>query len=326
MYDWLPEVCREIRGNLLEIYWLSIVPLTLLLIILEFFKLPEREPNALGVIKRAAISIILLMSFDEVIHTIAAIGDGIVLSISPKPHINQVLDEVWKFVQSVELSWLKYKETIIWVFSLMSFIFAYLGAFIADALVHFCWAILYILSPLMILAYIPQSTAKIAIGLYRSLCTVMTWKVMWAVLGVILLKFTTNVPITEADNYNAVLLIVINVFIGLSMLFVPIATKAFLSGDFAAYSGALAIAPAIASKKLIVSQLKKAGGFAAKRGKNFAFSGVRGTGRAVKGFGERFKGRKDASNQRPNYSDLNTKTKSVRTPKKSNTNKGDRRK
>lgn len=285
MYDWLPEVCRELRGNLVDIYWLSIVPLTLLLIILEFFKLPENQPDALKVIKRAAISIILLISFDEVIHTIATVGDGIVEAISPKPHINQVLDEVWNYIQTIELSWVKFKETIIWVFSLLSFIFAYLGAFIADAMVHFCWAILFVLSPLMILAYIPESTSKIATGLYRSLCTVMAWKILWCVLGVILLKFTANAPIGDGDDYNAILLIVINLFIGISMLFVPIATKAFLSADFAAYSGGLAAVPAMASKKIIVNQLKKAGRFSANKGKKMASQGFKSSGRALQDFG-----------------------------------------
>jgi hypothetical protein len=290
MYDWLPEVCRELRGNLIEIYWLSIVPLTLMLIILEFFKLPENEPNALKVIKRAVISIILLISFDEVIHTIALVGDGIVEAISPRPYINQVLEEVWKHIQEIELSWYKYKETIIWVFSLMSFILAYLGAFIADALVHFCWAILFVLSPLMILAYIPESTAKIATGLYRSLCTVMAWKILWSILGVILLRFTANAPISSGDNYNAILLIVINLFIGISMLIVPIATKAFLSADFAAFSGGLAAVPAMASKKILVSQLKKAGRFSASKGKGAISQGFRSTGRAFKGVGKSRRG------------------------------------
>ncbi len=328
MYDWLPEVCRELRGNLIEIYWLSIVPLTLMLIIFEFFKLPEKEPDALKVIKRAAISMILLISFDEVIHTIAVVGDGIVAAISPKPHINQVLDEVWNHIQTIELSWHKFKETIIWVFSLLSFIFAYLGAFIADALVHFCWAILFVLSPLMILAYIPEATAKIATGLYRSLCTVMAWKILWCVLGVILLKFTVHAPINEGDNYNAILLIVINLFIGISMLFVPIATKAFLSADFAAFSGGLAAVPAMASKKIIVNQLKKAGRLSTNKGKKLASQGFRSTGRALKDFGQYakekhgdFRSKRSVSNQ-PVSNGRGYRTSSSQTY----SNKGDRRK
>lgn len=286
MYDWLPEVCRDIRANIIGIYWLSIVPLTLLLIVLEFFKLPEREPDVLRIIKRAAISMILLMSFDEVMGLIAAVGDGIVNRISPTPHINQVLDEVWKFVQDIELSWHKFKEAIIWIFSLLSFIFVYLGAFISDALVHFCWAILFVMSPLMILAYIPESTAQVTKGLYRGLCVVMIWKILWIILGVILLKLTTHAPIANGEDYNSILLIVINLFIGASMLFIPIATKSFLSSDFAAFSGGLAVVPAIAGKKLLLNQLKRVGKYSSDRGQRVASYGLSLTGRAFRDLGK----------------------------------------
>ncbi len=271
MYDWLPEVCNDLRQNLVGIYWLSIAPLVTFLIILQFFNVFDKAPNASKVIHRALLSIIMLVSFEEVLHLITYVGDGVVFAISPKPHINEVLDEAWTFVTGMEISWLKYKETIIWIFSLISFIFAYLGAFIADALVHFVWAILYVLSPLMILAYIPEKTAKICTGLYQSLCTVITWKIMWAVLSVILLKFVTHAPIQDGDNYNAILLIVINLFIGGSMLFIPFTTKAFIGSDFAGYAAGLSMAPAMAGKNLVNSGLKKASGFA----KNKAVNGLR---------------------------------------------------
>ncbi len=285
MYEWLPEVCKEIRSNMIEIYWISIVPLTLLLIILEFFKLPEREPNALGIIKRAALSIILLMSFDEVFRMISLIGDGIVTHISPTPHINEVLSEMWKFVKDMELSWHQFKETLIWILSLLSFIFAYLGAFIADALVHFCWGILFVMSPLMILAYISEATSQITKGLYRSLCIVMVWKITWTALGVILLKLTAHAPIAQGDDYNAILLIVINLFIGTSMLVVPITTKAFLSSDFATFAGGLAAIPAIASQKIITGHIKKAATLSSQKGKQVASHGVKITARNLKNFG-----------------------------------------
>jgi hypothetical protein len=284
MYDWLPEVCREIRGNLVGIYWMSIVPLTLLLICLEFFKLPESQPDAMKVIKRAALSIIMLVTFDEVANLIAMVGDGVVEAISPEPQINQVLAEVWSFVQNIEISWHQYKKTIIWMFSLISFIFAYLGAFVADAMVHFCWAILFVMSPLMFLAYIPESTAKIAKGLYASLCTVMVWKVLWSVLGIILLKLTVNAPIAEGDDYNAVLLIVINLFIGTSMLVIPITTKAFMSGDFSAYSAGLAAVPAIAAQRVVMQKLKMVGAKVGAQGMRYSQMGMNRAGRTAKNF------------------------------------------
>lgn len=296
MYDWLPEVCNDLRQNLVNIYWLAIAPLVTFLIILQFFNVFDKAPNAAKVINRALISIIMLVSFEEVLHLITYVGDGIVHSISPRSHINDILDEAWTFVTGMEISWLKYKETIIWIFGLISFIFAYFGAFIADALVHFVWAILYVLSPLMILAYIPERTAKICTGLYQSLCTVIAWKIMWAVLSVILLKFMTHAPIQDGDNYNAVLLIVVNLFIGGSLLLIPFTTKAFIGSDFSGYAAGLAVAPAMAGKNMIKGGLKKAGGFVTNKAASGARIGLNSTRRTVQNFSQRVSRSKDSDN------------------------------
>ena len=62
MFDFLPEVCRELHGHLTDTYWILIVPFTVFLIILEFFKMPESGPSAGDIIKRAVVSMILLYS------------------------------------------------------------------------------------------------------------------------------------------------------------------------------------------------------------------------------------------------------------------------
>ena len=279
MYDWLPEVCREIRGNLVTVYWLMIVPLSVFLITLEFFKLPEQSPNVFEIIKRAIISIILLISFEEIIHIIAFLGDGISASVGDFSDIKLVLGKMWSFLESTELSWTKFKETIIWVFSLLSYILAYLGVFIADALIHFCWAILYIVSPLMILAYIPRATSGTCVNLYKSLCTIMCWKIVWAILGALLLKFSMAAPIQEGENYNVILLVVMNFFIGASMLFVPIATKSLIGDGLTGFATGLAAMSAMAVNKIVMRYSKRLVQGGTNSGKRALAGGLKGTGR-----------------------------------------------
>lgn len=257
MYDWLPEACSEIRSNLVNIYWIAIAPLVIFLIILEFFEVHERPPNAMRVIHRSFLSIVMLISFPEVMHLISSVGEAIVQAISTESHIKQLLGETLDFIDSMEISWLKYKETIIWIFTYVSFVFAYFGAFVVEALVNFTWAILYVLSPLMILAYIPQRTSSICISLYEGLCKVMVWKILLAVLGMILLKLTTNAPIEEGGSYNFVLLIVVNLFIGVSLLFIPSTARAFLKSDFSEYAAGLASAPVSAAKGMVMAKAAK---------------------------------------------------------------------
>lgn len=283
MYDWLPGLCRELRGNLIGVYWILIVPLTTFLCCLEFFKIHDQSPDIPKVIKRAVISIILLTSFNECLSIIAFVGDGIVDRIGGMNNIQLVLKEMWKVLSKTEVSWIHYKEMVIFVFSLLSYIGAYLGAFIADALVHFCWAILYVVSPLMILAYIPEGTSGTCKNLYRSLCTVMCWKILWAILGALLLKLSTGVPLqsgTVEAEYNSILIVVMNLFIGISMLFVPFATKSIITDGLSTFASGLAAVPAMATQRVLVNAVKHV----AKRGAVKTWRGV--------GHGARFAGEK----------------------------------
>ncbi len=256
MYDWLPGLCRELRGNLVAVYWILIIPLTTFLIILEYFKLPDENPNIPGVIKRAVVSMILLLSFDECMHIISFVGEGIVNRIGGMNNIHLVLREMWKVLTKTEVSWIHFKEMVIFVISLLSYIMAYLGAFIADALVHFCWAILFVVSPLMILCYIPRSLSGTCRNLYTSLCTIMCWKIMWAILGALLLKLSTSAPLRDGSDYNAILIVVMNLFIGVSMLFVPFATKSIIGDGLSGFAMGLAAIPALATQKVLIKSVK----------------------------------------------------------------------
>ena len=69
MFDYLPDVGRELRAQMIQIYWIMIVPFAVLLLIFEFFK--EQPPNAKDILRRIVISILLLYSFDYVLDTIA---------------------------------------------------------------------------------------------------------------------------------------------------------------------------------------------------------------------------------------------------------------
>ena len=79
-------------------------------------------------------------------------------------------------------------ENILYAFSLIAYIIAYLGFFVAEALTQFVWVILYTVSPLMILAYVPVQTANVTSNLYKGLVKVVLWKIMWTILGALLLK------------------------------------------------------------------------------------------------------------------------------------------
>jgi hypothetical protein len=245
-----------------------IVPFCVLLIIFEFFKMPEGNPSAGDIIKRAVISMILLFSFSETMNLIAMVGDGITDKINGVKSLWDLMGELGKNYEDNSVSWLKFREAIIFILSLISYIVAYLGVFVADVLIHFVWAVLYVCSPLMILMYISRTTSFVTSNLYKGLINVMVWKVLWSILAIMLLKLATAPQSGGWDNFLTAILI--NLCIGVSMLFIPFATRSLINDGMSSAASGLAAVPTAAAGAFVKSM-------AIRHGKNFMNQGINGT-------------------------------------------------
>lgn len=243
MFDYLPDVGRQLRGELIEVYWTLLVPFVVLLLILEFFK--EEPPNVKETLRRIVISVLMLYSFDDVINTIAMVGDGITDRIDGIQKLWDVLKNLGPNYNGASGDWFSLRETAIYFFNIAAYIIAYLGFFAATALIHFVWTVLYICSPLMILMYISKSTAHVTKSLYTGLIQVVTWKVLYSILGVLLLKLAMNPQATGMEDY--LMSIIVNLCIGVSMLFIPFATKSLLNDGLQGAASALAAVPTMAA-------------------------------------------------------------------------------
>lgn len=257
MIEWLPSVCRELHEEMIIIYWMLILPLVLTLLVIELLKTSD-TPNAGKIIIRAVISIILLISFKEVINVIAFVGDGIASRIDGLAKMTEIVESFREGLSRDAPSLYKVRELFIFLVNLLSYFLAYFGIFVAEALVHFCWSILYVCAPLMILCYIPQGLASICKNLYKGLLTVISWKILWSILGVLLLKLATQETTVHSDNI--VTTTIINFCIALSILFVPFFAKS-LFGD-----GLSGVATGVAATT---------GGIALKSGKMALTGGIK---------------------------------------------------
>ena len=179
MFNGIIDVAKDIRTDLIEVYWILLVPLVTFLVAVELFKDGNEPPQGGRILKRVVISILLLISFNSVINTIGALGDGIIDSIDQLPSLSDALSKLGPTKAEMSNEWFNLREHIIYVFSLIAYMFAFLGFYIAEALTHFVWVVLYAVSPLMILAYIPPQTANITGNLYKGLIKVIIWKILW---------------------------------------------------------------------------------------------------------------------------------------------------
>lgn len=243
MFEQLVSVANDIRSEMLELYWLLLAPVVLLLVILEFLKTQNIDIG--DILRRVVISILLLLTFDYAIDAIGILGDGIVGKIDKSVDVWAVLKNMGPNYKEASNSLFDLRGHIIYTLALLAYLIAYLGFFVTEALVHFVWVVLYTLSPLMILAYVARSTANVTMNLYKGLVKVVVWKIMWTVLSVLLLKLAMEHQTTNMEDYLAA--IILNLCIGLSMLFIPLATRSLINDGLEMAAAGLALAPATAA-------------------------------------------------------------------------------
>jgi hypothetical protein len=277
--EWLPEVCSQLHGEMVNVYWMMILPMIVLLIVLEMFKTQDKTPDAGKILVRALASIFLLISFKETINLIAFIGDGIadrIDGLAKMPEILQVFSD--NFNREAPALY-KVRELFIFLLNFLSYFLAYFGIFVTDALIHFCWSILYVCAPLMILCYIPENTANICKNLYKGLFTVISWKIMWSVLGVMLLKLAVQ-PTTE-DSENIITTSIINLCIALSILLVPLFTKSLIGDGISSFASGIATIPGMAAlgvgKTVLSMPIKKGAQWSKAKMRN-GWSNLKGKG------------------------------------------------
>ncbi len=242
MFEYLGAVGAELHNEMIKMYWVLLVPFVLLLFTIELLK--DENPNARDILRRLLISVIMIYSLDWCLNSIASIGDAITEQINGLQKLSEVLKKLGPNSSGHD-SWFSLRETTIYIFSLAAYIIAYLGFFVATALTHFVWTTLYVCAPLMILMYVSHHTSYVTSSLYKGLIQVVVWKILWSVLGVLLLKLAMQPDVSGMEDY--LMAIVMNLCIGISMLFIPLATKSLISDGMNSVASTLAMAPAVAA-------------------------------------------------------------------------------
>lgn len=242
MFAYLSEVGVELHAQMVQMYWVLLIPLVAVILVLEIIK--GEDPNLRDLFRRLVISILLLLAFDWTINAIATIGDAVTDQINGLEKLSEVLKNLGPNYSGKD-SWFNIRETVLYALSILSYLVAYLGFFVATALTHFVWTILYVVSPLMILMYLSPATEGITRSLYKGLVQVVIWKWLWSILGVLLLKLAMQPEVTGLEDY--IMSIVVNLCIGVSMLFIPIATKSLISDGMSTAASSLAAVPTLAA-------------------------------------------------------------------------------
>ncbi len=249
MIEWLPQVCGQLHTELIKIYWILFLPLIVFLLVLEIMKSGGQTPDGAKIIVRSVISILLLVSFKETINLIAFMGDGVAAKIDGLAQMKKLIEVFGENFSRDAPSLYKIRELFIFLLNFISYFLAYFGIFISEALIHFSWSVLYVCAPLMILCYIPEQTVTVCKNLYKGLLTVITWKILYSILGVLLLRLAVEKTTEQSDN--VIFTAVINLCIALGILLVPLFSKSLIGDGLSSFSSGIAGVASMSALKVI---------------------------------------------------------------------------
>lgn len=226
--SWLAQEARSIHAIFESVFYGLAVVLVLIGVISEYFKLPiggmAFTPELIG---RVLIAALLLHSYPEVTNTLSDVTDALANRIGDYNNFNLVTVRMKEKLDTMVWSWTAVKDSIIMLFSFVTFFILYISVFITNAGVIYVWTILYVFSPILIAFFILPATAGATKALYRTLIEVCMWKIVWATLAALL--WSSALSDMNKTDINFLTVISFNLILALSLLATPIVVSALAS-------------------------------------------------------------------------------------------------
>ncbi|RYZ82976.1 MAG: hypothetical protein EOP06_20765, partial [Proteobacteria bacterium] len=230
---WISAEAKTLHDYFVSIFYTLAVILLLLGIITEYFKLPlGGTPGYSQLVGRALIAGILLAAYPEISNTISAVADAIAERIGSLNSIHQVLESAGAAVESQTKSWTSLTDSLLALVSYGAYAILYVTIFFFDAAIVYCLVLCYVFSPLMIAFYILPQTAGMTAGLFRTICEIASWKIVWSVLGTLLWSTALN-NFKNGGEGNFVTMLALTLMLAFSIMLTPLVVKSLISGAVA---------------------------------------------------------------------------------------------
>lgn len=230
----LSTLMQTLHHEFVRIYYLMLPVFFGLSVAVTWIRTPQGSIEFVDVLKRAVISTLLLAAFPDISRAILFVADGVAERVDQLNGIDNFLrmaqqkaDET-SFVKNTIL--MQFPDLILAVLSFVSYLILYIARYLTIAMYHFFWIFYTIAAPLLLLFNLFPSTSQISGNLFRGMIEVACWKIVWAILGAML------VALSFADAYqvegNYLTLMVMNFVIAISMLMTPSIVKSLVGAGF----------------------------------------------------------------------------------------------
>jgi hypothetical protein len=292
MFDlnWLSDQAKNVHDVFTGIFFAFITVLIVLSVVCEQLKMPfSQAADVTHLVGRALIAALLLYSYPDVTNAIADFSDQLAQRVGDFNNFHLVLNAMGGKLSDLTWSWTSVKDSLILVFSFLTFFILYISVYLADAGIVYCWTLLYVFSPLLLALFVLPQTSFATKTLYRALFEVSAWKVVWSVLATLLWSSALGHMNDEGSKLNFLTVIAYNLILALSLLLTPFVVNALASKGLAqATSGWLGMAasaavfsPGAVAKAAAVKTAASSMGFL-KTGTNL-MNGARFTKNAITG-------------------------------------------
>lgn len=241
-FSLLGSTASQLQQEFIRIYYLALPAFFALALLFDWVRNPRGSPDFVDTLKRAFIATILVASFKEISDGIFTLATAISDRISDLSGLDQIIQMASDRCKTYHLSstsiLLGFNDFMISVFSFGSYLLLYLARYITVALYHFMWLLLSILSPPLMLFYLFRATESIPIHLFKTLCEVACWRIVWAVLSVMITSLSFGNAYAADGQYVTVL--ILNFVIAIAMLGTPLVVKALIGNGLSSLSETLA--------------------------------------------------------------------------------------
>ncbi len=240
----LGSLMEQLHQEFVRIYYLMLPVFFGLALIFAWFKTSGNAPDFLDVLKRAVISMILLVAFPDITRAIAFIAEDITNRIDAINSLDNMIRMAQEKAQSYSFTptsiLLQFNDLVIATLSFLSYLVLYIARYLTVAMYHFFWVFFTITSPLMLLFNLFQGTSQITVNLFKGMIEVASWKIVWAILGAMLTALSFGNAYRADGNYLT--LIVMNFVIAVAMLMTPMIVRSIVGAGLHGMSSSLGAA------------------------------------------------------------------------------------
>ena len=236
--SWLSQEAKNIHALLQGLFYVFATVLLCLGIFMEYFKWPLGQmPSFTVLLGRVLIACILLVAYPHIANTIAGLSDELAHKIGGINQFDLIRAKLWQRFHLLSWSWVNLKEDLVIVISYLIFLFFHFSLYAMNAFIVYAWILMYVFSPLLIALYVLPQTAGATKALFRSLIEVSAWKIVWAVLAILL--WSSALSDINKTDFDFLSVLCLSLILAISLLLTPLVVHALCSGGIAGVSSAL---------------------------------------------------------------------------------------